>query len=1279
MILYGKGNGIMKYEGKITKRFVCILAAVALILTLLPAAVLAQDAPAQQQEPAAQTQEIGEGGHSALPAKPAGDQIPPENDITPPVKETQPIVVASFDELENASYEITAGGELPALPDSLVAADADGEPLAIGGVTWECETFDVAIAGEYVFTAKLPEGYSLPAPDAKLPQITVKVGEAMRAMNNAPNTTAGPFAVTLTNGGGAPAPTDYTYTPGILTITSNTPMTIANLNPNTATNERIVVQSNLDDVKLTLAGVNINTAADHAFDMAGATVYLTLVKGNFLKTTQWGCAGLHAPRGATLTIDGGGSLTANGGSDGAGIGGGDMSAGGDVTINGGTISATGDSTGAGIGGGLRGSCDSITINGGTISATGMNGAGIGSGGDGGNGGSITINGGTISATGTKGAGVGGGDGSDGGDVIINGGSVHAESDFGEGIGKGKGGTGSGTLKNSRGGELSRDPVVLTLDDAGMADRPVTWLKVGVYVGADKTTGFAANEYGIHDMKTDGDGKIYLYLPEAAAKKGTGATALLDGGQNEYSGAFGENRTATLKPLDGNIDLGALGAGNNLYIWNDRYGIGPVAGNAEIFFYNRNYTLKGVTTQNTVTVMADYNGFKADGTPDKTITLNGLKIDVSANLGQCAFSLEQVNKVGASVSLVLEGSDNALRGGGNSAGLHVPEGAALTIGGRGSLTATGSDGAGIGGNVNEKGGNITINGGTISATSNYSGAGIGGGNGGNGGDVIINGGSVHAVSTGGEGIGKGNGGAGSGTLKSSLGGELSRDPVVLTLEDAGMANRPVTWLQVGDYTGVDKTTGFNEHEYGIHGMKTDGDGKVYLYLPEDAVQADTKASLRPGGTTLYSGAFDQVPPDARKATLRKEAEGTIDLSKLGAGNNLYIWDDYYGVGSDADEAEANKLAYSGDYTLAGGTEPQTIKNTVTVMADYQGLNAKGEALKTITLNGLYIDVSEAEKCAFSLEKNLDVGAGVSLTLAENSTNTLKSGGNSAGLHVPEGAALTIGGNGSLTATGGDGAGIGGGSGSAGGKTTITGGTISATGGHRRRRQRQYRCRRRQDHHQRRQRHGPRRGKRRGYRRRLDRRRRDRHKRRHGQRLRQHQRRRGYWRRRGRQRRKHHHKRRQCHGRRQWRRRRGHRRRLKRQRRRGGHFGRKYKRHRQLQQCVRRGRRQGRQPQGIGRRDARDAKQRHKRTYDRQHRPVRDRGQLRFRAGRKLGGQPHRHVFAAHGYGQHGLLYGRAKGLLAKRHRAQRRNGNGERKYAPGGAAIRDLDGGRRTAF
>lgn len=186
-------------------------------------------------------------------------------------------------------------------------------------------------------------------------------------------------------------------------------------------------------------------------------------------------AGINSSAG-TLIIEGG-MVTVTGNLAGAGIGGGYKDAGGKITINGGTVIATGGDRAAGIGGGYIGAGGIITINGGTVIATGRgDAAGIGDG-SGGAGGTVKINGGTIKSSGI---------------------SVSTTNSAGEAV------------------YLN----VLTIP--GQNNKPVTAANIGGIDCADIPD--AANGvYGIRDVLTDENGRLYLYLPVSDDKSPIDAT------------------------------------------------------------------------------------------------------------------------------------------------------------------------------------------------------------------------------------------------------------------------------------------------------------------------------------------------------------------------------------------------------------------------------------------------------------------------------------------------------------------------------------------------------------------------------------------------------------------------------------------------------------------------------------------------------------------------------------------------------------------------------------
>ena len=166
------------------------------------------------------------------------------------------------------------------------------------------------------------------------------------------------------------------------------------------------------------------------------------------------------------------------------------------------------------------------------------------------------------------------------------------------------------------------------------------------------------------------------------------------------------------------------------------------------------------------------------------------------------------------------------------------------------------------------------------------------------------------------------------------------------------------------------------------------------------------------------------------TARAETPGTLDISA----GSIVITATGYTVGG------GDETAYTGDYTITGSTET----NTITVKKDVSA---------NITLSGVTIDVSKTSgACAFKIEDNSK--GDVTITLADDSVNTLSSGDKCAGLQK-NGYGADIGkltiqggtnGTGKLISKGNVnfGAGIGGGDEGSTSNIKITGGTVTASG-------------------------------------------------------------------------------------------------------------------------------------------------------------------------------------------------------------------------------------------
>ena len=123
-----------------------------------------------------------------------------------------------------------------------------------------------------------------------------------------------------------------------------------------------------------------------------------------------------------------------------------------------------------------------------------------------------------------------------------------------------------------------------------------------------------------------------------------------------------------------------------------------------------------------------------------LTIENLHLHNGANYS----SANGIDFLGAGNTLTLVGENSvALADYGSYAGIHVPDGVALTLDGSGSLTILGNHnnyGAGIGSNAGEDAGKITINGGTYIIDHVFAGAAIGTGSGNAKATITINGGT-----------------------------------------------------------------------------------------------------------------------------------------------------------------------------------------------------------------------------------------------------------------------------------------------------------------------------------------------------------------------------------------------------------------------------------------------------------------------------------------------------------------------------------------------------------
>ncbi len=429
-----------------------------------------------------------------------------------------------------------------------------------------------------------------------------------------------------------------------------------------------------------------------AFRVAsGASVDFSLIGSNTLKTSdgnsglQTGRAALEVPEGASATIDGEGSLsatagTASGNGGGAGIGGGCGQNAGTIEIRGGTITALSRNSGAGIGGGTGGNGGTITISGGVVNAQGRQ-SGIG-GGYQGHGGNITISGGTVYASSTvdNRPDIGGMANSEAASCIISGGSVHAVN-------------GRINPAATNANHVAVHCVTVSGLPADTEPR-ISWL----------TT--ADSGYGQNDMRTDSNGKLYVWLPDGThyfTVDGAGFRAVVDGADTAAESGL------VVPYVDENGDV-------------------QICFGCTVITNAVGDVLYGASGQE--------NWYVVRG--DVTISGNLGFDDDCAHLIICDYATLAVTNV--SGDAIKAWRDIAIYGQSDCAGAVVANGSGSGIFAVGYVTINGSIVSATGSNGIVSRYSVTINGGRV--TANGVSYGISGG-----GSVTINGGTVSATATG----------------------------------------------------------------------------------------------------------------------------------------------------------------------------------------------------------------------------------------------------------------------------------------------------------------------------------------------------------------------------------------------------------------------------------------------------------------------------------------------------------------------------------------------------
>ena len=605
-----------------------------------------------------------------------------------------------------------------------------------------------------------------------------------------------------------------------------------------------------------------------------------------------------------------------------------------VGENMGTLTATSSQFGkAGIGGEIHGSGGNITIHGGNVTASGGDSAaGIGSGKDSVSGGNIIIHGGTVKATGGRfAAGIGGGGNGSGGSF--------ATGTDGHALIVANGGIGDTSNRDSWSG------IIFEGDTGTVYGNPTIQENIEIPLG-----------------KT-------LTVPENTTLTVKDGVTLTNSGTITNNGTIKNNGT-----INGKVD------GNKPLLPPVSYRICDENGQNWKTEECSNYTV----VESSMTAWKD-GWYVVNG----TVTI-GSRVTVS---GEVRLILAD------GASLTANGGINVAQG--NSFTVY-----AQSVGEKmGTLTATGENGAGIGGGSWENAGTITINGGSVTATGGYNQAGIGGGDQGSGGTVTISGGNVTA--TGGqEAAGIGSGFEGSGGNITIHGGSITA-------------------------TGGGPAAGIGSGSSGSYDNITINGGTVTATGGQEAAGIGSVANGSYGNITINGGTV--------KATGGEYAAGiggadgvSYGNITINGGNVTTTGGDYgAGIGGGQDSSGGNITISGGSVTATGGELAAGIGGgfkgsggTITISggsvtatgADEgagigSGFQGSGGSFTTgtdghalIVANGGISDKSNQSGWRGiifdgdngkvygdqTLQKDLEIKSGKTLTVPENTTLTVKDG-------------------------------------------------------------------------------------------------------------------------------------------------------------------------------------------------------------------------------------------------------------------------------------------------
>ncbi len=702
---------------------------------------------------------------------------------------------------------------------------------------------------------------------------------------------------------------------------------------------------------------------------------------------------------STLTIDGNGQLKVETDGVGAGIGGssitGSMAHCGNIVINGGSIHAK-SYFGAGIGsGGSNADCDGITINGGTIVVESGYGAGIGSGRES-NCGNIVINGGSVTASVQYiGAGIGCGYNGSCGDITISANVTKISvtkgtQAFSYSIGvNGRGSVGKITIGGVETGNISKSPYVYPSDAY-----TVVFSKNDGSEDVQKQTIFYNSEQTLTPNSFVRDGLWFVGWNTKADGSGV---AYFDGAKVLNIANAGETLTLYAQWING--DISNL---NMDYIVQDGTVLtGTLVGKYKITIaQNATVTLNNVTINGEDKEEYKWSGISCFG--NCTIVL----ADGSTNIVRGFNSSYPGIEASYNGTLTIQGNDGKLyaSSNGNAAGIGTPVDTNICniviLGG--DIVATGGDYApGIGNSYSSNlanpffCGDIQIKGGTITAIGGKNAVGIGSGVDATIHDIEISGGIVYA--TGGDGA-PAIGGSVKGNFRNITISGSDTKVTAIKGEDApysigeGLDGSRTGDIAIGD--GVTAGIVGSPFKYPVvqYTVTFDANGGTGT-MSNQSTNIDPELILEANGFTREGYSFVGWNTKANGSGDFYANQEHVNFAEVGESITLYAqWK------RDA----VNLAALTDNYTAKDG---DVLTGTLDGSTHHYKVSVAAGA--TITLENVTIDAVQ-DFAALACEGDCNI------LLAEGSVNDLKGHRLGPGIYIPNGATLTIDGNGELKA-------------------------------------------------------------------------------------------------------------------------------------------------------------------------------------------------------------------------------------------------------------------------